>query len=116
MLAEGCRAAGEKGVMRIWRVRGLAGDLPAVAPGPCELVTFGQSFRWAGGQHVAGTVYGMPEPGGALALIVRTVTGRPRPADPGVPPVPRDEITALAAGYPGSARRAGQGTARAAPR
>ena len=69
--------------MRIWRVRGLAGDLPAVAPGPCELVTFGQSFRWAGGQHVAGTVYGMPEPGGALALIVRAVTGRPGRRIPG---------------------------------
>ena len=33
MLAEGCRAAGEKTVMNIRWVQGLAEDLPAVAPG-----------------------------------------------------------------------------------
>jgi len=37
----------------------------------------------------------MLEPGGALALIVHTVTGRPRPPDPGVPAIPHDEIRAL---------------------
>ena len=47
----------------------------AVAPGPYKLVTFGQSFWWTGEQRVAETVYGMLEPGGALALIVHTVTG-----------------------------------------
>jgi hypothetical protein len=41
MLAEGCRAAGEKGVMNIRWVQGRAEDLPAVAPGPYKLVTFG---------------------------------------------------------------------------
>ena len=76
MLAEGCRAAGEKGVMHIRWVQGLAEDLPAVAPGPYKLVTFGQSFHWTDEQHVAETVYDMLEPGGALALIVHTVTGR----------------------------------------
>jgi len=111
MLAEGCRAAEEKGVMKIRWVQGLAEDLPAVAPGPYRLVTFGQSFHWTDEQHVAETIYDMLEPGGALALIVHTVTGRPRPPGPGVPAIPHDEIKALVEKYLGSTRRAGQGTA-----
>jgi ubiquinone/menaquinone biosynthesis C-methylase UbiE len=95
MLAEGCRAAGGKIVMNIGWVQGLAEDLPAVAPGPYRLVTFGQSFHWTDERHVAETVYDMLEPGGALALIVHTVTGRPRPPDPGVPAIPHGEIKAL---------------------
>jgi ubiquinone/menaquinone biosynthesis C-methylase UbiE len=110
MLAEGCRAAGERTVMNIWWVQGLAEDLPAVAPGPYRLVTFGQPFHWTDEQPVAETVYDMLEPGGALALIVHTVTRRPRPPDPGVPPIPHDEIKALVKKYLGSTRRAGRGT------
>jgi SAM-dependent methyltransferase len=112
MLAEGSRAAEEKTVMNIRWVQGLAEDLPAVAPGPYRLVTFGQSFHWTDEQQVAETMYDMLEPGGALALIAHTVTGRPRPPDPGVPAIPHDEITALVEKYLGSSRRAGQGTAR----
>ena len=111
MLAEGRRAAGEKAVSNIRWVQGLAEDLPAAAPGPYKLVTFGQSFHWTDQEHVAETVYDLLEPGGALALIAHTVTGRPRPPDPGVPPIPHDEITALVADYLGPARHAGQGTA-----
>ena len=111
MLAEGCRAAGEKKVTNVRWVQGLAEDLPAVAPGPYRLVTFGQSFHWTDEQQVAETVYDMLEAGGALALIVHTVTGRPRPPDPGVPAIPHDEIKALVAKYLGSTRRAGRGTA-----
>jgi hypothetical protein len=70
-------------------------------------VAFGPSFRWTDGQLVAETVYGMLERGGALALIVRTVTVRPRPPAPGVPSVPHDEIKALVQKYLGSTRRAG---------
>ena len=112
MLADGRRAAGEQGVTNIRWVQGLAEDLPAVAPGPYKLVTFGQSFHWTDEQQVAGTVYDMLAPGGALALIGHTVPGRPRPPDPGVPPIPHDEIKALVAKYLGSTRRAGQGTAQ----
>ena len=112
MLAEGCRAADEIEVMNIRWVRGLAEDLPAVAPGPYRLVTFGQSFHWTDEQPVAETVYDMLEPGGALALIVHTVTGRPRPPDPGVPAIPHDEINALVEKYLGSTRRVGQGSAK----
>jgi SAM-dependent methyltransferase len=112
MLAEGRRAAEEKGVTNIRWVQGLAEDLPTVAPGPYKLVTFGQSFHWTDEQRVAEAVYDMLEPGGALALIAHTVTGRPRPPDPGVPPIPHDDLKALVAKYLGSTRRAGQGTAQ----
>jgi SAM-dependent methyltransferase len=111
MLAEGRRAAGEEGVANIRWVQGLAEDLPAVAPGPYRLVTFGLSFHWTDEQQVAETVYDLLEPGGTLALIAHTVTGRPRPADPGVPPIPHDEIRGLVAKYLGSTRRVGQGIA-----
>jgi hypothetical protein len=111
MLAEGRRVAEEEGVTNIRWVRGLAEDLPAVAPGPYKLATFGQSFHWTDEQQVADVVYDMLEPGGALALISHTVTGRPRPPDPGVPPIPHDELEALVAKYLGSTRRAGQSSA-----
>ena len=114
MLAEGGRAAAAKGISNIRWVKGLAEDLPAAAPGPYRLVTFGQSFHWTDEQPVAETVYDMLEPGGALALIAHTVSGRPRPASPGAPPIPHEEIKALVEKYVGSTRRAGQGTA--APR
>ena len=65
MLAEGRRAAGGKGVMNIGWVQGLAEDLPAVAPGPYRLVTFGQSFHWTDERRVAEIVYDM------LSLAVR---------------------------------------------
>jgi SAM-dependent methyltransferase len=112
MLAEGARAAAERGIGRIRWVRGLAEDLPAAAPGPYRLVTFGQSFHWTDEQRVAETVYDLLEPGGTLALIVHTVAGRPRPQPgPGVPPIPHDEIRALVEKYLGTTRRVGQGTA-----
>jgi SAM-dependent methyltransferase len=111
MLAEGRRAAEENAVTNVRWVRGLAEDLPAIAPGPYRLVTFGQSFYWTDEQPVAEAVYDMLEPGGALALIVHTVTGRPRPPALGLPPIPHDEIEALVDKYLGTPRRAGQGTA-----
>jgi len=111
MLAEGCRAAEDQGITNIRWVQGVAENLPAVAPAPYRLVTFGLSFHWTDEQRVAETVYDMLEPGGALALIAHTVTGRPRPPDPGVPAIPHDEIKALVEKYHGSTRRAGQGTA-----
>ncbi len=110
MLAEGRRAAGQRGITNIRWVQALAEDLPAAAPGPYRLVTFGQSFHWTDEQRVAETIYDLLEPDGVLALIVHTVAGRPRPPDPGVPPIPHDEIRALVEKYLGSIRRAGQGT------
>jgi SAM-dependent methyltransferase len=110
MLAEGARAAEEKGVTNISWAQALAEDLPGAAPGPYRLVTFGQSFQWTDEQRVAENVYDMLGPGGALALIVHTVAERARPHSPGSPPIPHDEVTALVEDYLGSTRRAGQGT------
>jgi SAM-dependent methyltransferase len=110
MLAEGRRAPEGKTAGSIRWVQGLAEELPAVAPGPYRLVTFGQSFHWTDERLVAEAVYDMLEPGGALALIVHTVTGRTRPQDPGVPAIPHEKIEALVGKYLGSTRRAGQGT------
>jgi SAM-dependent methyltransferase len=111
MLVEGRRAAAEKGVSNITWVQALAEDLPEAGPGPYRLVTFGQSFHWTDEARVAEKVYDMLEGGGALALVVHTVEGRPRPASPGPPPIPHDEITELVEKYLGSTRRAGKGTA-----
>jgi SAM-dependent methyltransferase len=112
MLAEARRAAEERQVGNARWVRGLAEELPAAAPGPYRLVTFGQSFHWTDERRVAESVYDMLEPGGVLALIVHEVTGRVRPPDPGIPPIPHDEIEALVEKYLGPIRRAGQGVAR----
>ena len=113
MLAEGRRVAYERGMTNLRWVQALAEDLPTAAPGPYRLVTFGQSFHWTDEGRVAEAVYDMLEPGGALALIVHTVEGRPAPPSPGPPPIPHAEIKALVEKYLGSTRRAGQGMAPA---
>jgi SAM-dependent methyltransferase len=110
MLAAGDRAALEDDVAHIRWVQALAEDLPGAAPGPYRLVTFGQSFHRTDELGVAESVYDMLEAGGALALIVHTVTGRQQPPGPGPPPIPHEEITELVRSYLGSTRRAGQGT------
>jgi SAM-dependent methyltransferase len=111
MLAEGRRVAQERGITNIRWVQAVAEDLPGAAPGPYRLVTFGQSFHWTDEVRVAEAVYDMLEAGGALALIVHTVEGRPAPSSPGSPPIPHEEIKALVEKYVGSTRRPGQGTA-----
>ena len=111
MLAEGRRVANERGITNIRWAQALAEDLPAAAPGPYRLVTFGQSLHWTDETQVADAVYEMLAPGGALALIVHTVEGRPVPPAPGPPPIPHAEIKALVEKYLGSTRRAGQGSA-----
>jgi SAM-dependent methyltransferase len=111
MLAEGRRVAQQLGIPNIRWVQALAEDLPEAAPGPYRVVTFGQSFHWTDEPRVAEAVYDMLEPGGALALIVHTVEGRPAPPGPGSPPIPHEEIKALVTKYLGSTSRVGQGTA-----
>jgi SAM-dependent methyltransferase len=109
MLTEGRRAARENGLTNIRWVQAVAEDLPAAAPGPYRLITFGQSFHWTDEERVAEAVYDMLEPGGSLALIVHTVTGRPQPPSPGLPPIPHEEIRTVVTRHLGSTRRAGQG-------
>jgi SAM-dependent methyltransferase len=111
MLAEGRRVADERGITNIRWVQALAEDLPAAAPGPYRTATFGSSFHWTDEARVAEAVYDLLEPGGALALMVHTVEGRPVPPGPGPPPIPHDEIRALVEKYLGSTRRVGQGIA-----
>jgi SAM-dependent methyltransferase len=111
MLAEARRSADERRVANIRWVEAVAEALPEAAPGPYRLVTFGQSFHWTDEQRVAEAVFDLLEPGGALALIVHTVEGRPEPPSPGPPPIPHAEIRTLVEAYLGPARRAGRGLA-----
>ena len=112
MLAEGRRVAAERGISNIRWVQAVAEDLPEAAPGPHRLATFGQSLHWTDEERVVETVYDMLERGGALALIVHTVEGRPEPPSPGPPRIPHAEIKALVEKYLGSTRRAGQGVSQ----
>jgi SAM-dependent methyltransferase len=111
MIAEGRRAAQERGIANITWIQGRAEELPAVAPGPYRLVTFGQSFYWTDEVPVAEAVYDMVEPGGALALVGHQAEGRAVPPSPGPPRIPHDEIGELVRKYLGPTRRAGQSTA-----
>ena len=111
MLAEGRRVADERGITNIRWVQAVAEDLPGAAPGPYRLVTFGQSLHWTDEARVAEAVYDMLGPGGALAMIVHEVEGRPKPPSPGQPSIPHAEIRALVEKYLGPTRRAGQGVA-----
>jgi SAM-dependent methyltransferase len=111
MLAEGREEAERRSITNVRWVQGLAEELPAAAPQPFRLITFGRSFHWTDEQRVADVVYDMLEPGGALALIVHTVERRPRPPNPGVTPIPHDEINDVGKKYLGPVRRSGQGTA-----
>ena len=108
MLAEGRDAAPPDATNVRW-VQASAEELPDAAPGPYRLVTFGQSFHWTYEERVAEIVYDMLEPGGAIPLVVHTVSGRPVPISPGPPPIPHQEITAIVETFLGSTRRAGQG-------
>jgi SAM-dependent methyltransferase len=111
MLAEARRAAEELSITNVRWVEAMAEDIPRAAPGPYRLVTFGLSLHWTDEARVAEAVYDALEPGGALALIAHAVEGRPRPASPGPPPIPHDEIEALIETYLGPRRQAGQGAA-----
>jgi SAM-dependent methyltransferase len=111
MLAEGRRAADERGIANITWVQARAEELPAAAPGPYRLVTFGQSFYWTNEIPVAEAIYDILEPGGALILVGHQAEERAVPASPGPPRIPHDEIRELVRKYLGSKRRAGQSTA-----
>jgi len=100
MLQEGVEAAADGNVTNVRWVQAVAEDLPHAAPDPYGLVTFGQSFHWTDELRVAEVVYDMLEPGGAMAMVVHTVKGRPVPESPGPPPIPHDDIKALIEGKP----------------
>jgi SAM-dependent methyltransferase len=109
MLAEGARRAREAGVDNVRWLEAVAEMIPTLDLGPCKLVTFGQSYQWTDQVAVGEAVYDVLEPGGAIALVVHTVDGRPQPEGPGYPPIPHDELRALVRRYLGPRRRAGRG-------
>jgi SAM-dependent methyltransferase len=109
MLDEARRSARSAALANCRWVKGRAEELPGIAPGPFRLVTFGQSLHWTDEPLVVDTVYDMLELAGAMAIVVHTVKDRPKPASPGPPPIPHEEITAIVERYLGTARRAGQG-------
>jgi len=111
MIAEARRAAVERGIANLLWVQAMAEDLPAAAPGPYRVVTFGSSFWWTDEVRVAEAVYDLLEPGGALVLIMHKGGTGAVPPSPGPLPIPHAEIEALVEKYLGSTRRAGQGTA-----
>ncbi|WP_020580056.1 class I SAM-dependent methyltransferase [Actinopolymorpha alba] len=113
MLAEGRRAAEERGIANIAWVQALAEDLPGAAPGTYRVVTFGSSFWWTDEVRVAEAVYDVLEPGGALVLVTHKAGAGAVPPSPEPPPIPHAEIEALVEKYLGSGRRAGQGAAPA---
>ena len=111
MIAEGRRAAAERGIANITWVQAKAEDLPGAAPGTYRVATFGSSFWWTDGARVAEAVYDILEPGGALVLVLHKGGTGAVPPNPGPPPIPHAEIEALVDKYLGSTRRAGQGAA-----
>ena len=111
MIAEGRQAARERDIANITWIQAQAEQLPAAAPGPYRLVTFGQSFYWTDEVRVAEAVYDMVEPGGGLVLVGHQAKGRAIPPGPGPPRIPHEEIEELVRKYLGPTRRAGQSTA-----
>ena len=99
-------AHGEARIGNIRWVEAVAEAIPSLDLAPCRLVTFGQSYQWTDQVPVAEAVYDILEPGGALALVVNTVEGRPEPEGPGYPPIPHDEIHEIIRRYLGPRRRA----------
>jgi SAM-dependent methyltransferase len=111
MIAEGRRAAQERGIANITWVQAPAEDLPGASPGTYRVVTFGSTFWWTDEVRVAEAVHDLLEPGAALVLVMHEAGAGPVPPGPGPPPIPHAEIEAPAEKYLGSARRAGQGAA-----
>ncbi len=109
MLREGARRAREAGVDNVRWVEAVAEAIPTLDLGTFKLVTFGQSFQWTEQVRVAEAIYDLLEPGGAIALIAPEVPGRPKPAGPGYPPIPHDDIEETVKRYLGPRRRAGRG-------
>ncbi len=109
MLTEAAKRAHQHDLTNITWVQALAEDIPTLQLGAFSVVTFGQSFHRTDRERVAEAVWDLLEPGGAIVLIAPEVAGRPRPAGPGHPPIPGEDIEQLVDSYLGPRRRSGQG-------
>ena len=106
MLQAGQRRCQQAGVANVRWVQGVAEDIAALNLGSWRVVTFGQSFHRVRQLEVAEAVYDLLVPGGSLVLISHHVDdGRPRPADPGYPEVPRATVRKLILDYLGDGTR-----------
>lgn len=101
MLAEAARHARQARVANVQWVEALAEQIPELDLGTFRLVTFGQSFHRTDRERVAEAVFDVLEPGGNIALVARTVEGRPEPAGPGLPKIPHEAIRSLVDKYLG---------------
>jgi SAM-dependent methyltransferase len=107
MLAEAVRNLRAAGLPAVGHVRATAEDLPALGLPLLRVVSFGQSFHRTDRARVAEAVFDALVPGGALVHVGHDGS-RPAPPPPfGVPPVPRDAVTALVRRYLGPDLRSG---------
>jgi SAM-dependent methyltransferase len=106
MLRVGQRRCQQAGVANVRWVQGVAEDIAALNLGSWRAVTFGQSFHRVRQLEVADAVYDLLVPGGSLVLISHNAgDGRPRPAGPGYPEVPRAAVRELILRYLGDGTR-----------
>jgi ubiquinone/menaquinone biosynthesis C-methylase UbiE len=105
MLREGGRRCLLSEIANVRWIQGTAQDISGLGIGPCQVVTFGQSFHRVHQLEVADAVYDLLEPGGSLVLISNEVNGRPKPEVPGYPGIPHDEVRELIIVYLGEGTR-----------
>jgi ubiquinone/menaquinone biosynthesis C-methylase UbiE len=106
MLQAGQRRCQQAGVTNVRWLQRAAEDIAELNPGSWRAVTFGQSFHRVRQLHVAEAVYDLLVPGGSLILISHNAhDGRPRPAGPGHPEVPRAAVQKLILNYLGDTTR-----------
>ena len=113
MLAAGQRSPlTTAGLTNITWVQARAEDLPAAAPGPFRVVTFGSVVPSHGRAARRRDRLRHARTRRRDGRWSRTApTDRPVPPSPGHPPIPHDELRALVANYLGSTTRMGQGNA-----
>jgi SAM-dependent methyltransferase len=101
MIAEGSRAARERGVDNVRWLVGAAEALPTDL-GPCQLVTIAQAFHWMDREVVMRRLWPQIVPGGGIALVgMGTIWGAPEPW--------AQAVTATVRRWLGDERRAGDG-------
>jgi ubiquinone/menaquinone biosynthesis C-methylase UbiE len=105
MLQEGERRCMLAGVRNVRWIQGTAEEVSSLGVGPCQVVTFGQSFHRVRQLEVVDSVYELLEPGGFLVLISNQVDGRVRPEGTGYPDIPHDEIRELIISFLGESTR-----------
>jgi len=106
MLQVGRRRCRQAGIANVRWVRGVAEEIATLDVGPCQVVTFGQSFHRVQRLEVAEVVFDLLLPGGSLVTISHHHhDGRQRPPGPGYPEIPHAEVRKLIVDYLGEGTR-----------